>query len=166
MIKSLLLIAAALSLVALPVSAKDMHYPAKGDALFTITIPDSWEPGKDEDNTLEATSPKEGVYLCIWSIESEKDANDLGKDITDLLKDHAKDVKIEGDAVEAHPGGLDGALIKGSAKDKEDGKAIGFFALILSDKKKASVVFIEVSADASAEEQGKLEAILKSIKKA
>src|SRR6185437_10767316 len=117
MIKSLLFITAALAFVALPLSAKDMHYPHKGDALFTITIPDSWEPGKDEDNTLEATSPKEGIYLCIWSLESDKDANDLGKDIVDLLKDHAKDIKIHGDAVEAHPGGLDGALLKGSAKD-------------------------------------------------
>jgi hypothetical protein len=142
--KILSILAAVLALTALPLAAKDMHFPHKGDAMFTITIPDSWEPGKDEEGTLEATSPNEGVYLCIWSLESDKDANDLGKDIVDLLKDHAKDIKIEGDAVEAHPGGLDGALIKGSAKDKEDGKAIGFFALVLSNKKKASVVYIEV----------------------
>ena len=56
--------------------------------------------------------------------------------------------------------------VKGTAKDKEDGKDIGFFALIISDKKKASVVFIEVNADASKDERAKLEGILKSIKKA
>jgi len=166
MIKSFLFITAVLAFVALPLSAKNLHYPKKGDASFTITIPDDWEPEKDEEGTLEASSPKENVSLTIWSIESEKDANDLGKDIVDLLKDHAKDIKLEGEAVEAHPGGMDGALLKGSAKDKEDGKDIGFFALIISDKKKASVVFIEVNADASKEEQAKLEGILKSIKKA
>ena len=166
MIKSFLFITAVLAFVALPLSAKNLHYPKKADASFTISIPDDWEPEKDEDGTLEASSPKENVSLTIWSIESEKDANDLGKDIVDLLKDHAKDIKLEGEAVEAHPGGMDGALLKGTAKDKEDGKDIGFFALIISDKKKASVVFIEVNADASKDEQAKLEGILKSIKKA
>ncbi len=164
MIKKLALAAVAFSLAVLPVSAKDLHFPKKGDAMFTITIPDSWEPGKDEEGTVEAESPKEGVYMAIWSLESEKDANDLGKDIVDLLKDHAKDIKMEGEAQEAHPGGLDGALLKGTAKDKEDGKAIGFFALVVSNKKKAAVIYIEVGADASAEEQAKLEKILKSIK--
>jgi hypothetical protein len=143
--------------------AKTLQFPEKGDAMFSITIPNDWEPEKDEDNILEATSPDEHVYISVWELKEQEDVKTLGKDIKDLLKDHAKDIKIEGEPQEAHPGGMDGLLFKGSAKDDEDDKDIQFFALLIGSKEKAAVLFIEADAETPKEEAAKLEGILKSI---
>lgn len=143
--------------------AKTLHFPNKGDTMFTITIPDDWEPEKDDDDVLEATSPKEHIYLAVWELENKEDVNTLGKDIKDMLKDHAKKIKMEGEPVVAHPGGMDGLLFKGHALDKEDDHAIDFFALLISTKTKAAVVFIEADADTPKKEADKLQNILASI---
>ncbi|MEI6536982.1 MAG: hypothetical protein WCN98_16685 [Verrucomicrobiaceae bacterium] len=87
----------------------------------------------------------------------------LGKDIVDMLKDHAKKIKPGGDPVEAHPGGMDRLLFKGHALDKKDGHAIDYFALLIGTKTKASVVFIEADADTPKKEADKLQNILASI---
>lgn len=162
--KTLLALLTVLALSGVQASAKTLHFPNKGDTMFDITIPDTWQPEKDEDEIVEALSPDEHVYLAIWELETKEDAKNLGKDIEDLLKDHAKGIKVEGEPQEAHPGGLDGLLFKGTAKDKEDGHAIEFFALIVNSKTKAAVIFIEADADTPQEEASKLEGILKSIK--
>ena len=106
--------------------------------MFNITIPNDWEPEKDDDEVLEATSPKEHVYLAVWELESKEDVKSLGKDIVDMLKDHAKKIKMDGEPQEAHPGGMDGLLFKGHALDKEDDHAIDFFALLVGTKTKAA----------------------------
>ncbi|MCE9519914.1 MAG: hypothetical protein K8R87_10225 [Verrucomicrobia bacterium] len=148
------------------IQAKQMHFPEKGDAMFTITIPDAWEPEKDDDNILEATSPDEHIYLAVWELESKKDLKNLGNDIENLLKDHAKNIKLDGEPVEAKPGGMDGLLFKGHAKDKEDDSKIEFFALLIITEEKAAVLYIEAAEDTPEEESAKLEKILKSIKPA
>jgi hypothetical protein len=146
--------------------AKDLHFPEKGDALFTITIPNSWKPGKDDDNILEASSDEGHIYLAAWELKSEKDAKALGDDIENLLKDHAKNIKMDGEPTPCKPGGMEGLLFKGHAKDKEDDSKIEFFALLISNKAKAAVVYIEAAEDTPEEESAKLEKILKSIKSA
>lgn len=167
MIKKISFIAvASLALLSLPVSAKNLHFPSKGDTMFTVSIPDDWEPEKDEDNVVEANSPQEKVYLAIWELESEKDLKSLGDDINDLLKDHAKNIKLTGEPQAAKPGGMDGLLFSGTAKDKEDGHAIEFFALLVTHNKKAAVIYIEADADAPKDETEKLTKILQSLKPA
>ncbi|MEI6534495.1 MAG: hypothetical protein WCN98_04065 [Verrucomicrobiaceae bacterium] len=144
--------------------AKELHFPEKGDSLFTITIPNSWKPGKDDDNILEASSDEGHIYLAAWELKSEKDAKALGDDIENLLKDHAKNIKLDGKPTECKPGGLEGLLFKGHAKDKEDDSKIEFFALLITNKDKAAVIYIEASEDTPEEDSAKLEKILKSIK--
>ncbi len=144
--------------------AKELHFPEKGDALFTITIPNSWEPDKDDDNVLEATSSEGHIYLAAWELKSEKDAKALGDDIENILKDRAKNIKMDGEPTACKPGGLDGMLFKGHAKDKEDDSKIEFFALLIGSKEKAAVIYIEAAEDTPEEESAKLEKILKSIK--
>ena len=161
--KSILTIALALALTCTSSTAKTLQFPNKGAAMFSITIPDDWEPEKDEDEVIEALSPDEKVYLSIWELESKEDAKNLGKDILDLLKDHAKKIKLEGEPQEAHPGGMDGLLFKGHALDKDDDHAIEFFALLVNTKAKAAVIFIEADADTSEAESAKLQKILQSI---
>ena len=161
--KNILLTLAVVASLAAFAPAKELHFPEKGDAMFTITIPDSWEPEKDDDNVLEAASPSENVYLMAWELESKKDMKNLGKDLVDLLKDHAKDIKIDGDPVEAKPGGMEGLLFKGHAKDIDDGSKIEFFALLIGHKDRVAVVFIEASEDTDPKESKKLEGILKSL---
>ena len=161
--KQTLTLLAIVALTCMQASAKTLHFPNKGDTMFNITIPDDWEPEKDEDEIVEALSPGEHVYLAIWELESKDDVKSLGKDIKDMLKDHAKKIKIEGEPKEAHPGGMDGLLFSGTALDKEDDHAIEFFALLIGTKDKAAVVFIEADADTPKKESAKLQGILASI---
>jgi hypothetical protein len=161
--KILCTLLAIVALSGVQASAKTLHFPNKGDTMFNITIPDDWAPEKDEDEIVEATSPDEHVYMSIWELESKEDVKSLGKDIVDMLKDHAKKVKLEGEPKEAHPGGMDGLLFSGTALDKEDDHAIEFFALLIGSKEKAAVVFIEADADTPKKEAAKLQGILASI---
>jgi hypothetical protein len=144
--------------------AKPLAFPDEDNAQFTITIPDNWKP-EIEDGVLEAITPDENVYLAIWELESEKDAEALGDDIDELLKDHAKDVKIVGEPQKASPGGMEGLLFSGTAKDKDDDSAIEFFALVFSPKKgSAAVIYIESAEGTSEVQAEKLKKILQSLK--
>ena len=143
--------------------AKTLSFPNKGDAMFKITIPDSWEPDADDDEVVEATSPKEHVQLSIWEIQSKEDLENLGNDIEDILKDHAKEIKLVGEPQEAHPGGLDGLLFSGTAVNEEDDHGIEFFALMIATDTQVAVVFIEADANTPKKELDKLSGILKSI---
>ena len=146
-----------------PSFAKTLHFPSKGDTMFSIAIPDDWEPEKDDDGVLNAASPKENVSLSIWELKSKEDVKTLGKDIKDMLKDHATEINLEGEPKDAHPGGMDGLLFKGHAKDKEDEHAIDFFVLLIGTETKAAALFIEANADTPEKESEKLQAILASI---
>ena len=158
------LLLALVGLTCTTVSAKTLHFPNKGSTMFDITIPDDWEPEKDEDEIIEASSPDDHVYMSIWELETKEDVESVGKDIEDMLKDHAKKIKFEGQPQKATPGGLDGLLFKGSAEDKEDNHAIEFFALLVSNKTKLAVIYIEADSDTPEAESKSLQTILQSIK--
>ena len=164
--KKLIAFVAIFALTAVQSYAKTLDFPNKGDAMFKITIPDSWEPDKDEDDVVEAQSPKEHVQLSIWELETKDDLENLGKDIEDILKDHASDIKLVGEPKKASPGGMDGLLFSGSAVDDEDKHAIEFFALLIANDSRVAVVFIEANADTPKKELDKLVDILKSLKPA
>ena len=162
--KKTLLLLAALSVATSSLVAKTILVPNEDHPLFTISIPDSWEPDTADDGTLEALSPKENIYLAAWELKNKKDIANVDKDIVDLLKDHAKKIKMDGEGVAAKPGGMDGMLFKGTAKDKEDDSDIEFFALLVSPKPgKVAIIFIEAAADTPKAEADKLQKILESI---
>lgn len=162
--KKTLLALAVFVLASSQLAAKTILFPDEDHPLFTISIPDNWEPETDDDGTLEALSPKENVYLAAWQLKNKKDIANVDQDIVDLLKDHAKKIKMDGEGVPAKPGGMDGMLYKGTAKDKEDGSDIEFFALLVSPKPgKVAIIFIEASADTPPAEAAKLQKILESL---
>jgi len=161
--KTVLALVAIVALTSTASFAKTREFPNKGDAIFKITIPDSWEPDSDEDEVVEATSPKDHVQLSIWALETKDDLKNLGKDIVDILEDHANEIKLVGEPQKASPGGMEGLLFSGTAVDDEDSHAIEFFALLIVTKGKAAVVFIEADANTPKKELEKLQAILKSI---
>ena len=162
--KKTLIILAAFAFAGSSAFAKKITFPNKDNALFTITIPDSWEPEKDDDDTLEAISPKENVYLAAWELKDKSDIASVDKDIVEMLKDHAKKIKMDGAGVPAKPGGMEGMLFKGTAKDKEDDSDIEFFALLVSPKPgKVAIIFIEAGADTPKDEADKLQRILESL---
>jgi hypothetical protein len=145
--------------------SKTIKCPDDENVQFTINIPDTWKPEHADDGTLEAMSPNEHIYLATWELKDKKDIESLDKDIVDLLKDHAKDIKMNGEGEKAKPGGMDGLLFKGTAKDKQDGSAIEIFALLLSPEPgKVAIIFIEAAADTPDSEAEKLTKILQSIK--
>ena len=163
--KNTILALASLSLFSSSALAAKMYFPDKDEPQFTITIPNDWKP-ETVDGVLEAISPDDNVYLAAWELATKKDLESLGKDIEDMLKDHAKKIKIVGEPEKAKVGGtMEGLLFNGTAKDKEDGKDISFYALVFSpDKEHAAVIFIEAGADTTQAQASKLTNILKSIK--
>jgi len=151
-----------LALAGAQARSETLDFPNKGDLFFRITIPDDWEPDQDDDEVVEATSPDEHLSLSIWELDSKDDAENE-QELKDQLKDHAKKIKIDGKPQAALPGGLDGLLYKGTAVDKEDDEPIDFFALVITTKTRAAVVFIEADREAPKEEVAQLDSILKSI---
>jgi hypothetical protein len=162
-LKTLFAFVSILALCGVTAFAETLDFPNKGDLLFRITIPDDWEPDQDDDEVVEATSPDEHLSLSIWELDSKDDAKNIEQELKDQLKDHAKKIKIDGKPQEAHPGGLDGMLYQGTAVDKEDDEPIDFFALVITTKTRAAVVFIEADREAPKEEVAQLDLILKSI---
>lgn len=152
-----------LALAGAPAAAETLDFPNKGDLLFRITIPDDWEPDQDDDEVVEATSPDEHLSLSIWELDSREDAENLEEELKDQLKDHAKKIKIAGKPQKVQPAGMDGLIYKGTAVDREDDTEIKFFALVLTTKKRAAVVFIEADSETPQEEADQLEKILDSI---
>lgn len=148
-------------------SAKTLSFPNADKPMFQITIPDNWEPDADDDEVVEATSPKEHISMAIWEIKSKEELESFGKDIEEILSDHAKEIKLKGEPKEIKPPGMEGLLFSGSAIDKDDeDHKIEFLTLFLINKtsKQVAVVYIEADAETPKKEVDKLIDILKSIK--
>ncbi len=161
--KRLFAVVAIFALSAAPSFGKTLDFPNDGDVMFKITIPDSWEPDADDDEVVEAQSPDGHIELSIWELETVEDVENLGNDLVEILKDHAKEIKLVGEPKKASPGGMKGVLFSGSALDEEDDHAIEFYALMIIGEEKVAVVYIEADADTPKKDLVKLEAILKSI---
>ena len=95
-------------------------YPNKDKAVFTVTAPDDWEmtPGEDEGDYFTLEGPS-GAVLSFRAIDGTKD--DLEGAVKDgivYLKENYDDAKIG----KPEPmDGVDGAVIHGTGKLKDDG---------------------------------------------
>src|SRR6187402_973911 len=120
-----LLALAALTLL-LPVSALagTFYYPTKADTLFSIEIPDAWNP-KVEDETLEATAAEEKAYLAFWVLKDKSDFDSAEKDLADILKDSVTDPKM-GDAKELTVSGIKFVKVEGTGKDRKEKTPVTF----------------------------------------
>jgi hypothetical protein len=150
--------------VSSPSLAATFPFPEADDSFFEISIPKQWNPSQDEDNTLTAASPKEHVHLTAWELEDKDNSKQIEKEIKDALKDHAKQIKFEGEPKMAHPGGLDGQLYQGQAVSKDDGDKIGFIALTVATKERAALILVEFQVELLPQESEQFSAIVKSIK--
>jgi hypothetical protein len=130
--------------------AKDIKFPEEGKKLFTISIPDSWNPEFDDEGSLEAEDKNGHSYIAVWEEDTDTELATIAEDIDEILDEYAKDVKLSGKP-EAYNklAGMPGIWIKGTAKDKEDGSGIGFEAIIFAvNKKSAAVIYFDYSQDA------------------
>ncbi len=143
--------------------AHTLDFPNSEKPMFRISIPETWEPDQDDDNVLNATSPEENVSLTAWELTSVQDAENVEKDIQLILKDHAKKIKLDAKGQKVHPGGMDGLLFSGTAVDREDGHAIVFYALLVSQESQVAIVFLEANADTPEDEMAEVKAIMQSI---
>ena len=154
-------------LAAAPAFSKDFKFPKDGDALFTISIPDSWEPEFDDEGTLEGEDKDGHAYIAIWEEDTETELAKVAEDIDDLLDEYAKDVKVAGKPEQMKLSGMDALLFKGTAKDKEDGTEIGFEAIVVVvDKDSAAVIYYDYAQDAPESVTKRLVKILESVKPA
>ncbi len=145
--------------------AKDLKFPKGDEALLALSIPDAWEPEFDEEGTLEAEDKDGHSYIAIWEEDTKTELAKVAEDIDDILKEYATDVKVAGQPEPYDKLGIPGLLIKGTAKDKEDKKDIGFEAIILAvDKDSAAVIYFDYAQDAPKSVVDNLVKILESVK--
>lgn len=148
------------------VMAGDLEFPKSGEPMFKITVPDSWEVDSDDDDIVEAQSPKENVTLSIWEIDTEMTVAKLAKDLKNILKDYATDVKLEEEPKQFEVDGLPGIFMFGTGADKEDGHEVGFIALVLVKGDNAAIVFFEMDGNVTPGELKKFNSIIESIEAA
>lgn len=148
-------------------SAEDLKFPEEGAPMFTLTIPDAWEPEFDDDGVLEAEDKDGHSYFAIWEEDTETELSKVAEDLDEILDSYATDVKAAGEPEQITIAGMSGLLFKGTAKDKEDGSALGFEAIVVVTKeKKAAVIYYDYAHDAPESVAKRLVKILESIKEA
>ncbi len=145
------------------VQAEKLTFPNTGEAMFQITIPDSWSPDIDEDDVVEATSPEENISLSIWKIDSSTTMETVTNDLKDILKEYADDVELVGEPETIEVDGLPGLFLVGTGNAHDDNDLVGFIAFILVKDEDAAIVYFELDDDATEVEQEKFKAILSSI---
>ena len=151
-------------LAAAPAFSKDFKFP-KEDSLFTITIPDSWEPEFDDEGTLEGEDKDGNAYIAVWEEDTETELSKVAEDLNDMLKEYAKDIKLVGKPEQYTLSGMPGLIFVGTAKDKDDDSEIGFEAIVLVPKKdNAAVIYYDYAKDAPESVAKRLVKILESVK--
>ena len=145
--------------------AVTFSYPKSGEALFTMDVPDTWKPEVLDDGSLEAYSPDDKGYMCVWILKSEKDFDSLESDLSELLDPYLKDIKTseEGETVKGE--NTEFLVFSGSGKDKEEGTAQNFEVFLFKIAKgQVGVFFVQYAADAPEETTAALVGIARSIK--
>lgn len=164
--KSLLSIVTLLFVSASTLFADEVQFPKTGDAMFKLTIPANWAIDSGEDDIIEAQSPKENVTLSIWEIDSEMTVAKLAKDLKNILKEYATDVKLDDDPKQIDIDGMGGIFLSGTGKDDEDGHEVGFVGLVVVKGDDAAIIFFEMDGYVTADELKKFKKIIESIKAA
>ncbi len=67
------------------------------------------------------------MTLSIWEVDTEMTVDALAKDLKNILKDYATDVKLEEEPKQFEVDGLPGIFMFGTGADKEDGHEVGFY---------------------------------------
>lgn len=148
-------------------NAEKVSFPDKDAPLFSITIPDAWNPEYDDEGTLEAEDADGHSYLAVWEEDTETELSAVGEDIDELLAEYATDVKVPGKPEPITLAGMPGLVFTGTAKDKEDGSGIGFEVVVLVVKGKgAAIIYYDYTADAPESVAKSLVKILESLKPA
>ena len=95
------------------VRAETFSYPAGGDPIFSVDVPNGWKPKANKKGRVEATSPDEDAYVELWVLKGKK-ADAIGDEIEEILESSVNNPKVEGEPKKASFGGLDGFLVEGS----------------------------------------------------
>lgn len=144
--------------VSAPVNAgtTTLYYPDKDSALFSIVAPDDWEvTGIDEVGEFaNLQSPKGGILqFRATKFDSEDEAKAeieaIANDTGEFLGETYTDIKLN-DA-EDLTGGLSGAKLTGSAKDKDGNDVLVLSAVIVLDPTTVAEVWAAVYPDEKAE---------------
>jgi hypothetical protein len=150
-------------LTSVSVHAATYSYPTAADAWFTIEIPDAWHP-KVEDETLEATAPKDAAYLAFWVLKNKSDFKDLEKDIDDILKDSVVDAKIGPQSTKTI-NGIEFMIFEGKGKDRKEKTPVSFEVWMFAPKPgKVGVLYVDYDSDASEDLVKNLVGVVTSIK--
>ncbi len=131
--------------------------------MFKVTLPDNWEVDSDDEDVVEAISPKENVSLTIWEIDAEMRVDKLAKELKNILKEYATDVKLDQEPKQMEIDGLPGIFMVGTGADEEDGHEVGFIALVLVKGDDAAILFFELDGNVTKGELKKFETIIESI---
>lgn len=138
-------------------------YPNKDNAIFTVTAPEDWEmtPGEGEGDYFTLEGPS-GAVLSFRAIEGSKDELQAAvKDGIDYLKEAYDDAQIsKPEAMD----GVDGAVIGGAGKSKDDGTpcAIGMEWFVLKSGNIAEIWYEAAADDKEGADEAK--AILSTFK--
>ena len=143
--------------------ATTFFYPSQTDAWFSIEIPEAWHP-KVDDETLEATAPKDAAYLAFWVLKNKSDFKDLDKDIDDILKDSVVDAKIGPQSTKTI-NGIEFLIFEGKGKDRKEKTPVSFEVWMFAPKPgKVGVLYVDYDSDASEELVKNLVNVVTSIK--
>jgi hypothetical protein len=145
--------------------AAKFYYPQQEGALFSMEVPDSWKPETLDDGSLEATSPDDKGYMCVWILKSKKDFDSLESDLSALVDPYLRDVKIAEKAETVKGENVEFQVYGGAGKDKEDGSSQKFEVFLFRVAEgQVGVFFVQYAGDAPENTTEVLINIAKSIK--
>ena len=162
MIRKLFVLAAVLSLLALPAFAKSFKLPSDEFAVASIDFPKGWEP-EEVNNGVAGQSPDSSVYLAAVAVGSEKGMSAELDDTFDFLKEHK--VKLDQSTKKENKFKLNGEevnelIFHGEDDDGPCSVSISFVPV----KNKVIVLTYWVTTEKEKEHQEEVGKILHSLK--
>ena len=144
----------------LPASTFAKTYPHE-EAKVQVDIPDTWKV-EIEDDTLQATAPKDAAGLVFSIVEAKELAaalESLEKELSSIVKD----MKALGEPEKVKFNGMEGYTING--KGKIEGVDVDLGVMILKAPSGKVIVVLGFTSSKSTEKQdAAIEGIFKSLK--
>jgi hypothetical protein len=161
MLKSSIIAAALLALLASPALAKTYPIPAE-NPIATVTFPDKWTLN-DYEGGAEATSPDGAVYIAAESI----DASDVKKAVEDGVEFFSKQgVTIDPKSIQSKDttiNGLKGFDLQMGGKDQDGPTTVGMTMLQTNAKDKLLVLYYWGSDAGTAANKADIQAVGASV---
>ena len=162
MIKSILTLAAVLTLVATPAFAKTLKVPSDEFPIASISIPSDWEP-EEINNGVAAQSPDTAVFLAVVAVGSEKGMKAELDDTFEFLKEHKVELdKSSKKEDKFKVNNLEAEEISFQGKDEDGPAAVSIAFVTIKDK--LVVLTYWVSTEKEEKHQEEVGKILKSLK--